>query len=162
MRKKPPEDRLDGVDLAILDHLQADGRLTNAKLAERLALSETPCWRRLKRLEDEGYIDGYQANLNRRRLGYSVLAFVQLTFNDHSTEAAQAFKDLVLARPEVLSCHNITGEADYLLQVVAADLDSYSDFVDGTLRNLRGVISVRSGLSLREIKSSSRLPLRRQ
>ncbi|MGL1138598.1 Lrp/AsnC family transcriptional regulator, partial [Vibrio parahaemolyticus] len=66
MRKKPPEDRLDGVDLAILDHLQADGRLTNAKLAERLALSETPCWRRLKRLEDEGYIDGYQANLNRR------------------------------------------------------------------------------------------------
>ncbi|MFX8980415.1 Lrp/AsnC family transcriptional regulator, partial [Acinetobacter baumannii] len=80
---------------------------------------ETPCWRRLKRLEDEGYIDGYQANLNRRRLGYSVLAFVQLTFNDHSTEAAQAFKDLVLARPEVLSCHNITGEADYLLQVVA-------------------------------------------
>jgi DNA-binding Lrp family transcriptional regulator len=150
---------LDATDLALLALVQQDGRLSNAKLAEALALSETPCWRRLKRLEAQGVIDGYQANLNRRRLGFGVLALVQLCFANHADEAPAQFEALVQHIPEVLSCHNVTGEADYFLQVVAKDLDAYGRFVSEVLRKLPGVTSIRSSLSLREVKASTRLPV---
>ncbi|GAB6127389.1 Lrp/AsnC family transcriptional regulator [Humidesulfovibrio idahonensis] len=133
--------------------------MSNAKLAEALSLSETPCWRRLKRLEAEGVIDGYQANLNRRRLGYGVLALVQLCFGNHSDDAPSNFEAAVQHIPEVLSCHNVTGEADYFLQVVAQDLEAYGRFVSDVLRKLPGVTSIRSSLSLREVKASTRLPV---
>lgn len=150
---------LDSTDIAILRALQQDGRLTNARLAEQVALSETPCWRRLKRLEADGYIDAYRADLNRRKLGFGVVAFVQITLGDHAGDAPLRFEQRVAAMPEVLSCHNVTGESDYLLQVVAADLDTYGVFVRDTLRRLPGVSAIRSNLSLREIKSSHALPL---
>lgn len=150
---------LDSTDIAILRALQQDGRLTNARLAEQVALSETPCWRRLKRLEADGYIDAYRADLNRRKLGFGVVAFVQITLGDHAGDAPLQFEQRVAAMPEVLSCHNVTGESDYLLQVVAADLDTYGVFVRDTLRRLPGVSAIRSNLSLREIKSSHALPL---
>lgn len=151
--------RIDRVDAGILDRLQRDGRLSNAKLAEQLALSETPCWRRLKRLEDQGVIEGYQANLNRRKLGFGVMAFVQLCCTQHDEAVTATFENIILACPNVLACHNTTGEADYLLQVVARDLDDYSRFVEKVLRKLPGVSSIRSNLSLRELKASSRLPI---
>lgn len=150
---------LDSTDIAILRALQQDGRLTNARLAEQVALSETPCWRRLKRLEADGYIDAYRADLNRRKLGFGVVAFVQITLGDHAGDAPLQFEQRVAAMSEVLSCHNVTGESDYLLQVVAADLDTYGVFVRDTLRRLPGVSAIRSNLSLREIKSSHALPL---
>lgn len=150
---------LDDVDLAILRALQADGRLTNARLAEQIALSETPCWRRLKRLEAEGYISAYRADLNRRKLGFGVVAFVQITLSNHAGDAPLRFEESVAAMPEVLFCHNVTGECDYLLQIVAADLDAYGSFVRDTLRRLPGVSAIRSNLSLREIKASHALPL---
>ena len=150
---------LDSTDIAILRALQQDGRLTNARLAEQVALSETPCWRRLKRLEADGYIDAYRADLNRRKLGFGVVAFVQITLGDHAGDAPLQFEQRVAAMPEVLSCQNVTGESDYLLQVVAADLDTYGVFVRDTLRRLPGVSAIRSNLSLREIKSSHALPL---
>ena len=150
---------LDSTDIAILRALQQDGRLTNARLAEQVALSETPCWRRLKRLEADGYIDAYRADLNRRKLGFGVVAFVQITLGDHAGDAPLQFEQRVAAMPEVLSCHNVTGESDYLLQVVAADLDTYGVFVRDILRRLPGVSAIRSNLSLREIKSSHALPL---
>lgn len=150
---------LDSTDIAILRALQQDGRLTNARLAEQVALSETPCWRRLKRLEADGYIDAYRADLNRRKLGFGVVAFVQITLGDHAGDAPLQFEQRVAAMPEVLSCHNVTGESDYLLQVVAADLDTYGVFVRDTLRRLPGVSAILSNLSLREIKSSHALPL---
>lgn len=149
----------DKVDIGILERLQRDGRLSNAKLAEQLALSETPCWRRLKRLEEDGVIEGYQANLNRRKLGFGVMAFVQLSCTDHSEEATAAFEKVIQACPEVLACHNTTGEADFLLQVVARDLDDYSRFVEKVLRKLPGISSIRSNISLRELKASNRLPV---
>lgn len=149
----------DKVDIGILERLQRDGRLSNAKLAEQLALSETPCWRRLKRLEEEGVIEGYQANLNRRKLGFGVMAFVQLSCTDHGEETTAAFEKVIQACPEVLACHNTTGEADFLLQVVARDLDDYSRFVEKVLRKLPGVSSIRSNISLRELKASNRLPV---
>lgn len=159
MKIKPPSRDLDDVDLAILRNLQEDGRISNAKLAEQLSLSETPSWRRLKRLEEEGYIEGYQANLNRRKLGLGVLAFVQLNFFSHNPKDFAEFEKTILACPEVLACHQMTGQTDYLLQVVFEDLDAYRLFIDRVLRNLSGVSTINTSLSLREIKLSNRLPI---
>ncbi|ACR31812.1 Lrp/AsnC family transcriptional regulator [Burkholderia glumae] len=150
---------IDSVDAEILNRLQKDGRLSNAKLAAQLSMSETPCWRRLKRLEDCGIIEGYQAVLNRRKLGLGVMAFVQLVCTQHDEKVTQAFQLAVQSSPNVLSCHNTTGEADFLLMVVARDLDDYSRFVEKVLRHLPGVASIRSNLSLRELKSSNLLPV---
>lgn len=152
-------EKLSRVDIDILRHLQRDGRMTNSKLAAELSLSETPCWRRLKKLEDEGYIESYQANLDRRKLGYGVMAFVQLTYIEHDEDTTKNFEEVIQNCDNVLSCHNTTGEADFLLQVVAKDLDDYSRFVDNVLRKLAGISAIRSNISLRELKSSSRLPL---
>ncbi len=150
---------LDETDRKILALLQQDGRLTNAKLAEQLNLSETPCWRRLKRLESEGYIEGYQARLNRHKLGLGVIGFAQVTFGDHSGQAPIEFEQKMAQMPEILSCHNVSGDCDYILQIVADDLESYGDFVRDKLRILPGISSIRSSLSLREVKAGVRLPV---
>ncbi|WP_277345059.1 Lrp/AsnC family transcriptional regulator [Chromobacterium fluminis] len=150
---------LDETDLTLLRLLQQDGAMSNPKLAERLSLSVTPCWRRLKRLEEAGYIKDYQANLDRRKLGYDVLAFVRLCFGEHADDAPNRFEDQMRERPEVLSCHKITGDADYLLQVVAPNLDAYSDFIETVLRRTPGLHSIHSSLALREVKAGSRLPI---
>lgn len=152
-------DDLDKTDIALLDHLQLDGRLSNSKLAEQLALSEASSWRRQKRLEEAGVIQGYQAVLNRRKVGIGVMAFVQIACTMHGDEVTAEFERLISVCPEVLSCHNTTGEADFLLQVVARDLDDYSRFVERVLRKLPGVSSIRSNLSLRELKGTNRLPI---
>ncbi len=159
MKKILSEEGLDAVDQDILRLIQSEGRITNARLAEALSLSETPCWRRLKRLEAEGFIEGYQANLNRRRMGFGVLAMVQLSLVNQSGHAPERFEEAVRNIPQVLSCHNVTGESDYFLTIVAEDLDTYGAFVMDVLRELEGVTSIRSSLSLREVKSSSRLPV---
>lgn len=150
---------LDETDRKILALLQQDGRLTNAKLAEQLNLSETPCWRRLKRLESEGYIEGYQARLNRHKLGLGVIGFAQVTFGDHSGQAPIEFEQKMAHMPEILSCHNVSGDCDYILQIVADDLESYGDFVRDKLRILPGISSIRSSLSLREVKAGVRMPV---
>lgn len=151
--------KIDQIDIDILSRLQENGRQTNAKLAAELNLSETPCWRRLKRLEEEGVIKSYQANLSRRKLGFGVLAFVQISCLEHDLETTRALERIVQSSDRILSCHNTTGDADFLLQVVAKDLDDYGHFVDQVLRKLPGVSGITSQLSLRELKSSSRLPL---
>ena len=150
---------LDKIDIAISDRLQRDERLSNVKLAEQLSLSEASCWRRQKRLEERGVIEGYQAILNRKKLGLGVMAFVQISCTDHSEQATAKFEKIIESAPQVLSCHNTTGEADFLLQVVARDLDSYSRFVENVLRSLPGVSSIRSNLSLREMKSTNCFPV---
>ncbi|MGO4854536.1 Lrp/AsnC family transcriptional regulator [Phaeovulum sp. W22_SRMD_FR3] len=150
---------IDAINARILQLLQEDGRMTNAKLAEHLSMSETPCWRRLKRLEEGGIIEGYQARLNRRKLGLGVMAFVQLRCSEHDPAATAEFQRIIEASPNILACHNTTGADDFLLIAVAQDLDDYSAFVEGTLRRLPGVTGIRSNLSLREMKSSSKLPV---
>ena len=154
--------RLDSVDADILECLQGNARLTNAKLAKRISLSETPCWRRVKLLEKAGVIEGYQAVLSRRKLGLGVLAFVQLGCSQHSREVTAEFQRIIEESPNVLSCHNTSGEADFLLVVVAKDLDDYSRFAESVLRVLPGVVKITSNLSLRELKSSGRLPVNRR
>ncbi|WP_119309379.1 Lrp/AsnC family transcriptional regulator [Cohaesibacter haloalkalitolerans] len=150
---------IDKVNAEILELLQTDGRMSNAKLAEHLSMSETPCWRRLKKLEETGVIEGYQANLNRRKVGLGVMAFVQLRCSEHSQTTTEEFQRIIDDCPNILSCHNTTGDDDFLLVTVARDLDDYSAFVDRVLRKLPGVTSIRSNLSLKEMKSSNRLPI---
>ncbi|MCB6184048.1 Lrp/AsnC family transcriptional regulator [Leeia sp. TBRC 13508] len=160
MGQKQSDSQLDEIDKEILRLLQADGSLTTPLLAEKVSLSVTPCWRRLKRLEEAGYIRDYQANLDRRKIGLGIFAFVQITFgNVGNPEPIEAFEEAVQKIPEILSCHKITGSADYMLQVVVENLDAYGDFVENVLRHLPGVSLIHSGLSIREIKSTSRLPL---
>lgn len=150
---------LDKIDLSILRLLQQDGSMSNPQLAGHVALSVTPCWRRLKRLEDEGFITGYQAKVNRRKLGLDILSFVQLSFTQASDASARQFEETVLAHPAVLSCHKITGQADYMLQVITRDLDAYSDFVEKVLRTVPGIGMIHSSLAMREIKSSNLVPI---
>ncbi|HTR08424.1 MAG TPA: Lrp/AsnC family transcriptional regulator [Paraburkholderia sp.] len=150
---------LDKLDRAILRAVQTDGRMSNARLAEMVGLSETPCARRLKRLEQEGYIERYRAVLSRRALGYGVVGFVAVRFAVHDRALAERFEREVLAIERILSCHNVSGTADYILQVVARDLDDYGTFMRDQLRSLPGVTSVESALSLREVKAESGLPL---
>lgn len=152
-------EKLDKVDLEIADRLQRDGKLSNAKLAEQLAMSEASCWRRQKRLEESGVIEGFQAVLNRRKLGIGVMAFVQIACTQHGEDVTAQFEAIILDTPNVLACYNTTGEADFLLQVVAKDLDDYSRFVEKVLRKLPGVFNIRSNISLREMKVINRLPL---
>jgi DNA-binding Lrp family transcriptional regulator len=155
----PPNNGLDGLDRQILDRLQVDGRASNARIAEDVGLSETPCWRRVRRLEKEGYIAGYRAELSRRRLGYGVLAIVEVRFSTHSVELAAQFEAAVQELPQILTCHNVTGEMDFVLQVVAKDLDDYGRFTT-VLRHLPGVTAIHSSLVLREIKSFTGLPVK--
>lgn len=154
-----PTAELDKIDLAILREIQVDGRLSNAKIAEKLSISETPCWRRLKRLESEGVVEGYQAVLNRKKLGYGVTGFAQITIGDHASDDPLIFEQEISNIPEILSCHNVTGDYDYLVQIVAKDLDAYGAFIRDRLRKLPGVASIHSNLSLRDVKSTVALPV---
>ncbi len=159
MSKKQSLSDLDATDQRILSLLQADGTLTHPQLAEQVALSVTPCWRRLKRLEEDGFITGYQANLSRRKLGLDVLAYVQVSFLVVTDQSIRHFEALLQSRPEVMSCHKVTGQADYMLQVVAKDLDAYGDFVENVLRLVPGVSTIHSSLAMREIKTSHQFPI---
>src|ERR1700761_7028257 len=159
MSTNRPKIEMDAVDRSMLRLLQDDGAVSNAALGEKLSLSVTPCWRRRKRLEDEGLITGYQTTIDRRAVGLKLFAFVQIKFHMHSDKTADQFETVIQGRPEVLSCHKITGEADYMLQVVAEDLDAYGEFVERVLRKQAGIASIQSSLAMREVKFSSRLPI---
>ena len=150
---------IDRIDRAMLAALQQDGRMSVAKLAERVGLSETPCARRLKRLESEGYIDGYRAVLSRKALQLGVVAFAQVRFSVHDRALSDRFEREIQGIPRIVSCHNISGTADYLLQIVARDLDEYGVFMRDVLRTLPGVTAVESMLSLRELKRDGGLPV---
>jgi Lrp/AsnC family transcriptional regulator, leucine-responsive regulatory protein len=150
---------MDRVDRAILTAIQQDGRIPVAKLAERVGLSETPCARRLKRLESEGYIDGYRAMLSRKALGLGVIAFAQVRFSVHDRALSDRFEREIQGIERIVSCHNVSGTADFLLQIVVRDLDEYGLFMRDVLRTLPGVTSVESMLSLREVKRDTGLPL---
>ncbi|MES2205851.1 MAG: Lrp/AsnC family transcriptional regulator [Pseudomonadota bacterium] len=150
---------LDATDLKILKILQEDGRLSNSELAERVSLSPSPCWKRLKRLEESGIIQHYQAVLNRQALGLGVVAFVSILLENHTEATCKHFETCVAAMPEIVSCHNIAGQHDYLLHILAADLESYSAFALNHLRTLPGVKEMHTSFSLKEVKTSSKLPL---
>ena len=150
---------LDKFDVAILAHLQADARLTNAELAQRVGLSPAPCWRRVRALEEAGYITGYHATLDRHKLGLGVLAFVRVDAAQNTADITERMEESIRLLPEVTTCHYISGAGTFELQVVAKDLESFSGFVRNVLLRLPNVKDVHTTFSLGEVKASSALPL---
>ncbi len=150
---------LDRYDVAILRELQADARLTNAELAARIGLSAAPTWRRVRWLEEQGFITGYRAELDRRRIGLGVLAFVRVDAERNNAEATRALEDAIRALPEVVACHYVSGAGTFELQVVATDLDAYSRWTMDTLFKLPNVKDLHTGFSLGEVKAGAALPL---
>ncbi len=153
-------EKLDRTDLKILDALQKNGRLTNAELAEKVGLSLSPCWRRLKRLEDAGIIAGYQAIINRKALGLGVTAFVRMDIERHTPAQERRFEEAIADLPEIVSCHVISGEGAFLLTVVCESLEAYSRFALDTLMALPNVKDTQTSFSLKEVKASSCLPIK--
>ena len=154
-----PKLDLDVIDCRIIAALQADGRLSNVELAERVGLSPSPCLRRVKRLEREGYIEGYRATLRRDRVDLGFTVFVGVKVDGHADERINAFEEAVLALPEVVACHIVSGEADYLLEVVVPNLEHYQRFLLGKLLNLPIVKEVRSNIAIQTLKAAAPLPL---
>ena len=150
---------LDKFDLAILGELQANARLTNAELAQRVGLSAAPCWRRVRALEQAGFILGYRAVIDRHKIGLGVLAFVRLDAERNTGGLTLAMEDAIRQIPEVVACHYISGTGTFELQVVARDLDSFSQFAREVLLNLPNVKDMHTSFSLGEVKATGALPL---
>jgi DNA-binding Lrp family transcriptional regulator len=150
---------LDRYDVAILAQLQADARLSNTELATRIGLSAAPTWRRVHWLETQGYITGYRAEIDRRKIGLGVLAFVRIDADRNTASATRELEGRILALPEVISCHYISGSGTFELQVMTTDLDAFSRLSLDTLLNLPHVKDLHTSFSLGEVKSGAALPL---
>jgi Lrp/AsnC family leucine-responsive transcriptional regulator len=150
---------LDGFDLKLLAELQQDGRLTNAELGERVHLSASQVSRRVQRLVEEGYIERFQAVLSRQKLGLGLTVYCMVTLKIHAGDSMQAFHERVRSLPEVMECQSLTGEADYVLKIVVADLKRFSDFMSEHLMKAPEVANIRSSVVLESIKETAAYPL---
>ena len=150
---------IDRIDRRILDCLQRDGRISNLKLAEQVALSPTAVLARVQRLTREGFILGYEARLNPLKLGAGMLVFVEVLLDRTSPNVFEQFKAAVQVRPEILECHMVAGGFDYLLKTRSADMGHYRDFAGQVLWQLPGVRETRTYAVMEEVKLSHALPL---
>ena len=150
---------LDKFDIAILNELQADARLTNAELAQRVGLSAAPCWRRVRALEEQGFIKGYRAEIDRHKIGLGVLAFVRLDADRSTGNLTRKMEEAIRQIPEVVSCHYISGTGTFELQVVTTDLDAYSRWARDTLFKVPNVKDMHTSFSLGEVKAGAAWPL---
>ena len=150
---------LDRFDVEILRELQAEARLTNTELASRIGLSAAPTWRRVKWLEEQGYITGYRAELDRRKIGLGVLAFVRVDAERNNAAATADLEAAIRSLPEVVACHYISGAGTFELHVMCTDLDAYSRWSIQTLFKLPNVKDLHTSFSLGEVKSGAALPL---
>lgn len=150
--------KIDDIDLKILRSLQQDGRLSNAEIADSVALSPSPCLRRLRRLESDGIISAYQPQLNRQAIGLGMTLFVQIKLHDHSADSLAGFEQAILAMPAVINAHTVSGSADYLLEVVAVDLIDYDRWIR-LVQALPMVREIETNFALRSVKSAAPLPL---
>ncbi len=153
------ENSLDRTDLRMIGILQREGRITNAELASRVKLSASACLRRLQRLESDGVIAGYAAQVDPAAVGLGLSAFVRVQLEHHDSESVARFVAAVRAWDEVVACHALSGDMDYLLHVFVADLDHFSAFLLDKLLNAEGVADVNSSVVLRTVKRSRSLPL---
>jgi len=147
------------IDNCILKALQEDGRLSNQRLAEKVGISTAACWRRVRALESKGVIQRYAAILNRQKLGLNLCAFVHVTLARHEQNSTSSFEAAVMAHPEVIECFATTGDADFILRVVTASIDSLDKFLSDFLMTLPQISQVRSNIALRELKLDTALPL---
>lgn len=150
---------LDRTDRALLAALQNNARLTISELADNVALTTSPCWRRVKLLEESGYITGYQAILSPKSLGFGVTAFVSIMMDSHTKEMARAFEQRLMEIPEIVACHNISGRYDFLLEVLARDLESFGEFAREVLQALPGVKEIYSSFSYKAVKEKRVIPV---
>lgn len=146
-------------DIKILTQLQQDARITNQNLADAIGLSPSPCWRKVRKLEEDDVIQGYRAVLNRKKIGLNMMVFLRVTIDSHSEAEARKFEAEVAALENVVACYSIGGDADFLLQVVAADMDRYADFAMSVIRRLPGIKEMQSMFVLKEIKAQSAWPI---
>ena len=151
--------RLDRIDMAMLDHLQRDGRATTVELSDAVGLSQSPCHRRQKLLEEAGIIRSYVALLDQERVGLAVSVFVTVELLTQTDEHLVAFESAVADCPEVMECYVMTGSSDYLLRVVAADLGAYEAFLRTRLTRMPGVRGVRSAFALKRVVYRTNLPI---
>jgi Lrp/AsnC family leucine-responsive transcriptional regulator len=151
---------LDRIDLKILHALQQDGRISNLKLAEAVALSPTAVLARVQRLSKEGVIEGYEARLNPAKLGVGLMVFVEVLLDKTNTGVFEAFKAAVQVRPEILECHMVAGGFDYLLKTRMSDMNAYREFAGTVLWQLPGVRETRTYAVMEEVKCTTHLPLR--
>ncbi len=150
---------LDDVDRQILTLLQADSSRSTAELAEAVGLSPSPCWRRVKRLKDEGVIVGEVAIVDPRRVGKKLTAYAMVSLNRHEDDAIRTFEDALRAAPEVMDCAAVTGDRDFILRVVVEDMEAYQTFLAKRLLHLDMIRSINTSFSLRKVKSSTAVPL---
>ena len=153
--------KIDKTDESILKILQNDSRTTNQQLSEKIGMTASPCWRRVKRLEEEKVIRGYGVLLDRRKLGLGVMVFIRVSIDRHSEAEALKFEEEVMQLDDVVACYSIGGDADFLLQVVSYDLDTYAEFSMSIIRRLPGIKEMQSMFTLKEIKSFQGFPVRR-
>ena len=143
----------------ILQALQANGRLSNQELAEQVSLSASPCWRRVKELEQSGIIRRYAAILDPEMAGAGICVFTQINIEKHKGDMLADLEARVRARPEILECYAITGDADFIIKVQVADIKAYDRLLQEFIFQIPGVSHVKSNFTLREIKYETALPL---
>lgn len=151
---------LDKYDCQILEIIQHRGRISNQELADAINLSPSPCLRRVRQLEESGLIDGYVTLLNSRKLGLTLLSFIQIVMDKHTPERFATFEDSIAGFTEVLECHLITGQtADYLLKVIVKDMDDFQQFLLNKLTRIEGVSGVHSSFVLKSPVKTTALPI---
>ncbi|ACZ75319.1 transcriptional regulator, AsnC family [Dickeya parazeae Ech586] len=153
--------KLSLTDIKILTLLQKDARITNQTLAEKIGMSSSPCWRKVRKLEEDDVIQGYRAILDRRKIGLGVMVFVRITIDNHSEAQACKFEREVTDLEEVVACYSMGGDSDFLLQVVSRDLDSYAEFAMSVIRRLPGIKEMQSMFVLEEIKPFTTFPIKK-
>ncbi|RZK41825.1 MAG: Lrp/AsnC family transcriptional regulator [Pedobacter sp.] len=153
--------KLDDTDIQILQLLQQNARLTNKEIGEKLHKSPTPIYERIKRLQQQGYIKGYVAILDHKKIDLSIMAFTQVQVRDHSYETLSRFIDEIIKFEEVLECYEMSGDFDFILRIAVRDLDTYHDFLMNKLFKVVPMGSVQSTFVLKEAKRETSLPLHR-
>jgi len=151
--------KLDGIDRKILAELQADGRMTNVELARRVKITAPPCLRRVRALEKAGYIEGYHADLDAKRLDFEVTAFAFVGLSSQAEADLKAFEDEVRTWPQVRTCYMLSGEVDFILRCVARDLPEFQAFITEKLTAAKNVASVKTALAIRASKFEPGIPL---
>jgi Lrp/AsnC family transcriptional regulator, leucine-responsive regulatory protein len=156
---RPTKERLDATDKQLLNFLQEDGRITNADLARKVNLSPPSVLQRVRRLEESGLVDKYVAVLNPERLGYQMLVFAQVSLALHHEQPIEAFRSNVLEIGQVLECHHVSGDFDFLLKIIVPDMKSYEELIRTQLSNIPGVGKIQSSFVMATNKSTTVLPL---
>ena len=156
-----PHRQLDAIDRRILEHLQDNARISNVDLAARVGISASPCWRRVRELEESGVISNYVTLIDAASVGLTVSVFVNVSLERQVERELDVFQNAIRERPEVLECYLMTGEADFLLRVVVPDLMAYERFLMDHLTRVPGIASIKSSFALKQVKYRTALPLDR-